>query len=94
MTTTTTATTKRDSESKNVGCQLLFDSVNESGAYLSNWSGHLIRVPEEAIQLGHSPLVNIRGREPMTVTKLSDDPYVCISKARLIASDLDLIVNF
>ena len=91
---TTTIKTKPESESKNVGSQLLFDNVNEPGAYLSNWSGHLIRVPEEAIQPGHSPLVSIRGRDPMTVTKLSEDPYVCISKARLIAADLDLNVNF
>jgi hypothetical protein len=30
----------------------------------------------------------------MIVTKLTDDPYITITKARLLAADLDLEVNF
>ena len=81
-------------ESKTVGSQVPFESVNEPGTYVSNWTGHLVRIPEDGIQLGRSPLIEIRGKEPMMVTKISDDPFCCLSKARLTAADLDLNVNF
>ena len=80
--------------SKSLGSQVPFESINEPGTYLSNWSGHLLRVPEDAIKPGRSPVIEIRGNEPMVVTKLSDDPFVCISKARLTAANLDQNVNF
>ena len=64
------------------------------GTYYSNWSGHLIRVPEDALQPGRSPVVEIRSKEPMIVTRLSEDPFQCISKALMVAADLDLAVNF
>lgn len=73
---------------------VLFEEVEEPGAYLSNWSGHLIRIPGNGLKAGSSPTIDVVGREPMVVTKLSDDPYCTISKARMIAADLDLEVNF
>ena len=88
------ANPRLETEWRAAGTQGPFDQITEPGTYFSNWSGHLIRVPEEALKPGHSPLIQIRGKEPMTVTRLSDDPYLCISKARLIAADLDLSVNF
>lgn len=72
----------------------LFQEIEEPGAYLSNWSGHLIRVPSNALKAGSSPTIDIVGKEPMVVTRLSDDPYCTISKARMIAADLDLNVSF
>lgn len=71
-----------------------FDEVEEPGAYISNWTGHLIRIPEDGLKLGRSPLIEIRSRERMMVTKLSNDPYLTLTKARMIAADLDLEVNF
>lgn len=80
--------------SANVGAQYRWENVTEPGAYYSNWSGHLLRVPEYAFREGFSPVIEVRGKEPMLVTKLSDDPFVCLSKARSIAANLDLAVNF
>jgi len=71
-----------------------FEEVEEAGAFLSHWTGHLIRIPEDALKPGRSPIIDIRGIEPMMVTKLSDNPYITLTKARLIAADLDLEVNF
>ena len=71
-----------------------FEEIEEPGAYLSHWSGHLIRVPENALKAGSSPQIGIVGKEPMMVTKLSDDPFCTLSRARYIAADLDLQVNF
>ncbi len=76
------------------GSQIPFDCIREPGTYISNWTGHLIRVPEDALQLGRSPLIEIRGKEPLFVTKLSDDPFLSLSKARMLAADLDIAVNF
>ena len=77
-----------------VGANSAFESLNEQGTYLSNWSGHLIRVPADAIKPGRSPVIEILGKERMVVTKLSNDPFIGLTKARLIAADLDLPVAF
>lgn len=71
-----------------------FSEIDHPGTYYSHWSGHLIRVTEEGVRPGHSPVIEILGKNPMIVTRLSDDPYLGISKARMIAADLDLAVNF
>ncbi len=81
-------------ENKMVSAQIPFESINEPGAYLSNWSGHLIRVPQDGCKQGRSPLIEIIGKEPFVVTKLADDPFVAITKARMVAADLDLPVAF
>ena len=53
-----------------------------------------MRVPEDGIAPGRSPLLNIVGCQPLFVTKICDDPYVTITKARLLASNFDVNVNF
>ena len=85
---------QRAEEASTIGSQFRFENLNEPGCYVSNWTGHLIRVPEEALKPGHSPLIEIRGKEPVLLTKLSADPYLAISKARMIAADMDVSVEF
>lgn len=76
------------------GTQVLFAQINESGTYVCNWSGHLLRVPEDSIKPGRSPLMSLTAQEDLYVTKISDDPFVAIGKARLLAAENDLPVNF
>ena len=76
------------------GSSVSFDSISEPGAYIANWNGHLIRVPQDGVAQGRSPLINIVGMQSLTVTKISDNPFVTLTKARLIASNYDLNVNF
>lgn len=57
-------------------------------------SGHLIRIPDDALAPGRSPLISMVGHERLMVTKISDNPFVPMTKARLLASNLDLHVNF
>ena len=71
-----------------------FDCLQQPGAYVCNWSGHLVRVPEDGVTLGRSPMINIVGTEPLFVTKISDNPFVTATKARLMAANFDLPVNF
>lgn len=86
--------TQTAEEAATIGSQFRFENLNEPGCYVSNWTGHLIRVPEEALKPGHSPLIEIRGKEPIVLTKLSSDPYLAISRARMIAADMDVSVDF
>ncbi len=76
------------------GNTLAFDSLNEPGTYLCHWSGHLLRVPEDAIKPGQSTVLTMTGKEALFVTKISNDPFVALTKARLISADRDLPVNF
>ncbi|MHC4064508.1 MAG: hypothetical protein ACYSUI_08405 [Planctomycetota bacterium] len=92
----TTGTTPHETEfnTKGFGTRIPFDSLNECGTYVCNWSGHLLRVPEDAIKPGRSPLMCMTGKEPLFVTKISDDPYIPVSKARILTADWDMVVNF
>ena len=81
-------------ENKGVGITLPFDSIDAPGAYICNWSGHLLRVPDDSIKPGRSPLMSITGTCPLVVTKISCDHFVQVSKARLVAAECDVPVNF
>lgn len=80
--------------STTVGTTIAFDSINAPGAYICNWSGHLLRVPEDGVTPGRSPMLNIVGAEPLTVTKISDNPYITLTKAKLLACNFDINCNF
>ncbi len=76
------------------GKVVAFGQIDDPGAYVCNWSGHLLRCPEDALKPGRSPALEIVGAEHVYVTKISDNPFIARTKARMIASDLDLPVNF
>lgn len=94
MSSTNTTTFGTTYNTKSIGATLPFDQISESGAYICNWSGHLLRVPEDGVTAGRSPMLNIVGCEPLTVTKISDNPFITLTKAKLVASNFDLAVNF
>lgn len=71
-----------------------FASICEPGAYVCNWSGHLLRVPQDAVTAGRSPLIDIVGPDCLFVTKICNDPFVTLTKARLLACNFDIAVNF
>jgi len=74
------------------GVCIPFDSIRSPGTYICNWSGHLLRVPRNALM--PNAVVNIVGPEPLFVTKISDDAACPLSRAREVASELNLDVNF
>jgi hypothetical protein len=95
MTTATHPCGTTNYECRNsVGTTVPFEAIQEPGCYICNWSGHLLRVPEDGVAPGRSPLVNIIGTEPLFVTKLSENPFITVTKAKMIASNLDCNVNF
>jgi hypothetical protein len=74
------------------GVSVPFDAIGAPGAYVCNWSGHLLRVPEGAA--GRALGLNIVGHEPLTVTKISDDPQVSLTDARHLAAGLGVTAGF
>lgn len=71
-----------------------WDEINSPGTYVFKDTGDLARIPKEALMQGGSPLIEIKSRRHNVCCKLSDDPYIGISKARQLAADYDLPINF
>jgi len=92
LTGTTASSTPQLTEG--LGIRIPFDQINAPGTYVCDWSGHLLRVPEDAVKPGRSPVLEIQGKQPLYVTKISDAPFIALTKARMIACNLDLAVNF
>ena len=88
------STKSTEKEHQTQGLRLPFASINEPGAYCTDRSGHLVRIPEDAVNPGRSPELEILGNDTVFVTKLSDDPFIPVTKARMIAADFDLTVRF
>ncbi len=76
------------------GESLAFSDVRTPGCYVARVSGDLFRVPEQALAEGNSPHMEIVSQPPKVVTKIADDPWVPINKARRLAADADLFVSF
>ena len=89
-----TRTTIGPETAPRAGVAVPFDAITSAGAYVCNWSGHLLRVPEHGL-LPSGPLaVNMVGGEPLTVTKISDDPDLPLSEARGLAWSYGVNVGF
>ena len=71
-----------------------FDQIDSPGLYIEHRSGALLRVPADGVVRGRSPVIEAVTHEPWVVTKISEDPFLALTKARMIAADLDLYVNF
>ena len=94
MTTTTQKPANFDGQSATFGTTIPFEAISEPGCYVCNWSGHLCRVPEDGVAPGRSPVINIVGNEQLLVTKISDNPYIPLTKAKMLACNFALNVNF
>ncbi|MDP3799876.1 MAG: hypothetical protein Q8Q90_00430 [bacterium] len=70
-----------------------FNELEQPGCYVTA-QGSLVRVPEDAIKAQHSPLITIESKDDTRLTKISDNPFEPIGKARLLAANADLAVNF
>lgn len=70
------------------------DQINEPGAYVSRGSGDLIRVPVSGASCGDAELMDKHMSEPIYVTRISRDPFLAISSARVAAANLDIKISF
>lgn len=76
------------------GVSVPFDTINSPGAYICNWNGHLLRIPERSVKPGQPLKVSIVGNAPLTVTKISDDPDVSLDEARSLAGTYGASAGF
>jgi hypothetical protein len=76
------------------GAEIPFDAITAAGAYVCNWSGHLLRVPTDSLLPEGSLALNMVGGEPLTVTKISDDPDVPLPAARGLAQSYGVSTGF
>lgn len=77
-----------------VGTTVPFDEIGGPGTYVCNWSGHLLRVPGDGLGAARRPPINLVGTEPLLVTKISENPYLAVNRARTLAQTLDVWANF
>jgi len=71
-----------------------FNQINEPGTYYFHPTGMLFRVPPDGVAPGHSPMLNICWNEECYCTKISDDPWIPVGKAREVCANWDFSVNF
>jgi hypothetical protein len=74
--------------------EMSWNEIQRPGAYLICGSGDLVRVPQDSLAPGHSPLITITSTGETRVAKLSDNPAEPISVLRAFAADNDYFVNF
>ncbi len=95
--TPTTATIQNASTSEVAGLtpsRIPFSEIHEPGTYVSNTTGHLVRIPQDAVKPDRTPVIDLVAAEPLLFSKISVNPFISITKARMLACDLDLPVNF
>ena len=91
-TTITNATTSEVSSLS--GTRIPFSEIHTAGAYVSNATGHLVRIPEDAVKPDRTPLIDLVSNEPLLFSRVSQNPFISLTKARMLACDMDLPVNF
>ncbi len=92
-----TATIKNATTSEVSGLTAMkvpFSEINEPGAYVSNMTGHLLRIPQDAVKPDRTPLIDLVASETQLFSRISVNPFISLTKARMLSCDLDLPVNF
>ncbi len=90
----TSTQTRLSQTEKRAGNQTSWDQIQSPGCYIEAVSGHCFRVPEDALKGGRSPVIELIARDDAQFVQISDDPFIPLNKARMVAADLDLNVNF
>ncbi|MCH8880761.1 MAG: hypothetical protein IID34_12885 [Planctomycetes bacterium] len=77
------------------GPRVLLQDILAPGAYVCHWNGDLLRVLENELPPDELPnLPETTEDQVLETTKVSDDPFIPISQARMAASNFDIDVSF
>ena len=68
--------------------------VTEPGAYVCRESGDLVRIAPTGAASDSSELIERQEAEPVYVVRIHPDPFVAISRARVLAANLDVEISF
>ena len=71
-----------------------WNQINERGFYVDLQTGKGYRFQNESLSAGHSPTVTSVSDAPQKLVKLSDNPFLTVSDARVIAADNDVTSAF
>ncbi len=67
--------------------ELLWNQIEEPGAYLELETGHLYRIPAAALSPGSSPIIKKEGTDLSRFVKISKDPFIPRPLALVICYD-------
>ncbi len=72
----------------------LLDDIRRPGVYVCRTSGDLLRVPAVGQTTDVGELLEKHGTDSIYVTRISADPFIPITRARLEAANRDIQLNF
>jgi hypothetical protein len=90
----TPATETSTAQSTREHGHLPFHAIDTPGCYVSRNTGDLYRIPAEALALRQSPVIEIVSRAGLRMTRIAEDPWIPLNKARQLCADADLYHNF
>lgn len=74
--------------------EIMWHDIKEPGAYIEIETGHLYRIPEDALGLGSSPLIRKETSEPCQLVRISKDPFIPKIQARVVCYNHGLRPRF
>ncbi len=74
--------------------QVCWEDIDEPGAYVEVQTGRLLRIPQEALLAGSSPLIRQECTETPTYIQLSKSPFITEFQARMLAAEHNVEPNF
>lgn len=74
--------------------EVSWPDINEPGAYVELGTGHLYRIPDEALLPGASPLVHQESNGASRLMRVSRNPFVTSLEARMICAEHNIVPNF
>lgn len=90
--------TERSKKQHRTAPTILWNDINDPGAYVTEDGNTLFRVQDDAVASGRSPRItavsNESGTDGFLVAMISDNPNITLSKARQLCADSDIHPNF
>jgi hypothetical protein len=74
--------------------EVVWDELNEPGAYVERGTGDLYRVPQEALIPGGSPIIHKESTGASRLVQVSKNPFVTTLEARLVCAQHNIEPNF
>ena len=74
--------------------EVAWDELDTPGFYVSRTTGNGYRIPGEALIKGASPVIEQVSAQPSRLVKVSDNPFIPLIKARILAANCNIEPNF
>jgi hypothetical protein len=94
MQQTTENTGKRNTGHQAIAEVAGWTNIHQPGFYASRTTGQGYRITPDLLIQGASPSLSVLGAENERFVRLSDDPFVPTSAARLLCADNDISPRF